>query len=59
MTLKTQPSKRAALMGVKTFHTVAFFSIGGCLLYLFYSGVARRSAPDRPGKEYVVLASRL
>lgn len=39
----TQPWKRAALVGVKSFHTVAFFSIGGCLLYLAYSGVARRS----------------
>ena len=35
--------KRAALIGVKTLHTAAFFSIGSCLVYLAYSGVARRS----------------
>jgi hypothetical protein len=35
--------KRAALIGVKTVHTAAFFSIGSCLVYLAYSGLVRRS----------------
>lgn len=36
-------SKPAALVAVKAIHTLAFFSIGSCLAYLFYSGVRRRS----------------
>lgn len=35
--------KRAALVGVKTVHTGAFFSIGSCLAYLAYSALANRS----------------
>lgn len=35
--------RHAALIGVKTIHTVAFFSIGSCLGYLAFSGLARRS----------------
>jgi hypothetical protein len=33
----------AALVAIKAVHTVAFFSIGSCLTYLFYSGVRKRS----------------
>jgi hypothetical protein len=32
-----------ALAAVKGFHTAAFFSIGGCLAYLLYSGLTKRS----------------
>jgi hypothetical protein len=35
--------RRAALVGVKSVHTAAFFSIGSCLVYLAYSGLAKRS----------------
>lgn len=35
--------RRAALVGVKTVHTAAFFSIGSCLVYLAYSGLTKRS----------------
>jgi hypothetical protein len=34
---------RLALTAIKAFHIAAFFSIGGCLAYLLYSGVAKRS----------------
>jgi hypothetical protein len=32
-----------SLAAVKTVHTIAFFSVGSCLGYLAYSGLARRS----------------
>jgi hypothetical protein len=35
--------RQAALIAVKTVHTLAFFSIASCLGYLFYSGVRNRS----------------
>ena len=35
--------RRAALVGIKSVHTAAFFSIGSCLVYLAYSGLAKRS----------------
>lgn len=35
--------RRVALIGVKSVHTAAFFSIGSCLVYLAYSGLAKRS----------------
>jgi hypothetical protein len=35
--------RRLGLVAVKTVHTMAFFSIGSCLGYLAYSGLARRS----------------
>jgi hypothetical protein len=35
--------RAAALVAVKTAHTLAFFFIGSCLAYLLYSGVRKRS----------------
>lgn len=34
---------RVVLVGVKTVHTAAFFSIGSCLVYLGWSAVVRKS----------------
>ncbi len=31
------------LIAIKTVHTIAFFSIGSCLVYLVWSGLAKRS----------------
>ena len=36
------PSK-AALAGIKAFHTLAWFSIESCMIYLLYAGVRKRS----------------
>ena len=35
--------RRAALTGIKMLHTVAFFSIGSCLLFFAYSALTKRS----------------
>ena len=35
--------RRASLVGIKTVHTLAFFSIGSCLVYFAYSSLAKRS----------------
>jgi hypothetical protein len=35
--------RAAALVAVKTVHTLAFFSIGFCLAYLFLSGLRKKS----------------
>jgi hypothetical protein len=35
--------RRASLVGIKTVHTLAFFSIGSCLAYFAYSSLAKRS----------------
>lgn len=35
--------RRLGLVTIKTVHTIAFFSIGSCLGYLAYSGLAKRS----------------
>jgi hypothetical protein len=35
--------RRATLVGIKTVHTAAFFSIGSCLAYFAYSSLAKRS----------------
>jgi hypothetical protein len=35
--------RRATLVTIKTVHTAAFFSIGSCLVYFAYSGIAKRS----------------
>ena len=35
--------RRAGLATIKVAHTVAFFSIGTCLVYFAYSGLARKS----------------
>lgn len=35
--------RRVGLVAVKSVHTAAFFSIGSCLVYLAYSGLARQT----------------
>ena len=35
--------RRATLVGIKTVHTAAFFSIGSCLAFFAYSSLAKRS----------------
>ena len=35
--------RSAALVAIKTIHTVAWFSIESCMMYLLYSGLRKRS----------------
>lgn len=44
--------RRASLVGIKTVHTLAFFSIGSCLVYFAYSSLAKRSDRRRLGSEH-------
>ena len=39
----TSVPARPALVAVKTVHTLAWFSIEACMVYLLYAGFARRS----------------
>ena len=39
----TRSRDRHALAAVKAVHTLAWFSIEGCMIYLLYAGFARRT----------------
>lgn len=38
-----RPAHQGALVAVKVFHTLAWFSIESCMVYLVYGGFAKRS----------------
>jgi hypothetical protein len=39
----TSVGPTAALVGIKAFHTVAWFSIESCMIYLLYAGLRKQS----------------
>ena len=41
--MPTTQRSRVALAGIKTFHTLAWFSIESCMIYLLYAGLRKRS----------------